>query len=308
MKKRVSSLAAILLCILMVFSFASCTDTAVEEDEFVAATLDITSDIPVSESEIIAFYNDIITELQSADAFTAENKPGLNYSESIGAGSLNILAYNAQTGEATEDGKLDALNSSANAIKNRIIGGVPTESAIIGFGDTDTAFSTVIHPGTGVSSLTADDVVSAECHIDGSKLYIAIKLAGNLATVENVFGTRDKAEVIADLNSYSADYAEITDYTVAYVEDAENDTYSTINLEVEVEKQDNGKYKCTGRIMSLNINVICDVSANVTCKGSFADNGDVQVNFRFTDNKSYSFDWLGTETWEPAAEAESDAE
>lgn len=302
MKKRLSKLTALLLCVAMLFCFASCSDTPDEEEEFVAATLDITDDIPVSKSEIIAFYNDIITALQAKDAFTSENKPGINFSESIGAGDIKVLAYNAATGEATEDSKLDALNSSANAIKNRIIGGIPTASAIVGFGDTDTPFTTIFHPGTGVSALNADNVVGAECHVDGSKLYISINLAGNLETVEAVFGTRDKAAVIADINSYSADYAEVTDYAVTYVEDAENSTYSTINMEVEVAQQDDGSYKCTGRIMNLNIKIICDVAANVTCKGSFADNGDVQVNFRFTDNKSYTFDWLGTDTWEPTSE------
>ena len=307
MKKRASSIAAILLCILMVFSFASCTDDTVEEEEFVAATLDITDDIPVSETEIIAFYNDIIRKVQDADAFTAENKPGLNYSESISAGDLNILAYN-DAGEATEDGKLDALNASANAIKNRIIGGTPTDSVIIGFGDTNTSFADALNAGEDVYELTADDVLCAECHVDGSKLYIAINLAGKEETVKNVFGTRNKADVLAGINEYSKDYAEVTDYAVTYVEDAENNTYSTINLEVEVEKQADGSFKCTGRVMNINIRVICDVSADVTCKGSFADNGNIQVNFRFTDSKNYTFDWMGTESWEPIAESASEAE
>lgn len=305
MKKRLSTLIAVLLCVSMLFCFASCSSTPEEEGEFVAATLEIGTDIPVSKAEIITFYNDIITALQAEDAFTKENKPGVNFSESLGAGSINVLAYNAATGKATEDGKLDALNASANAIKNRIIGGIPTSSTVIGFGDVATPFSTVIYPGTGVSALTADDVLNAECHIDGAKLYINIKLAGTLETVENVFGTRDKSKVISEFNSYTTDYAEVTDYAVTYIADEENNTYSTINLEVEVEKQADGTYKCTGRIMNLDINVICDVAANVTCKGSFADNGDVQVNFRFTNNKHYDFDWLGTETWEPSAETES---
>lgn len=303
MEKRFSTLTAIMLCIAMIFCFASCTNVTEDEEEFVAATLAIDSDIPVSHGEIIDFYNTIITALQAKDAFTAKNKPGIKYSESLSANNINILAYDAATGEATEDGKLDALNASANAIKNRIIDGIPTGSTVVGFGDMATEFSTIIHPGTGVSALTADNVVSAECHVDGSKLYITINLAGNVETAANVYGIKDKATVIADFNSYSADYAEVTDYSVSYVEDAETNTYSTINLTVEVEKQDDGTYACTGRIMSLEIKALTDVSAIVSCKGSFADNGDIQVNFRLTNNKYYEFDWLGTETWEPAVES-----
>lgn len=298
-------LTALLLCVAMLFCFASCSDTAVEEEEFVAATIDISDDIPVSESEIIAFYNNIITALQTDDAFTSANKPGIKLSESISAGNLNILAYDS-TGEAKEDGKLAALNSSANAIKNRIIGGVPTESAVVGFGDTATSFATIFHPGTGVSEIAADDVVSAACHVDGNKLYITITLAGNVETAEKVFGTRDKETVIAGINEYSKEYAEVTDYTVTYVEDAENNTYSTIDMQVEVAKQDDGSFKCTGRILNIDMRVICDVAADVECKGSFAENGKIQVNFRFTDSKNYTFDWLGTDTWEPATEAVSE--
>lgn len=306
MKKRLLTLTAILLCVSMVFSFASCTTTDTEEDEFVAATLAVNEDIPVSESEIIDFYNEIITELQKSDSFTSENKPGLKLSESLSASSIDVLAYDAATGEATEDSKLDALNASANSIKNRILDGVPTASTVIGFGDTQTPFTSVIHPGTGISSLNEDNVVSAECYVDGSNLYITIKLTGTPETVESVFGIRDKKAVISDFNSYSTEYAEVNDYSVEYIEDAENDTYSTINLQVEVEKQDDGTYKCTGRIMNLDINIICDVTANATCKGSFADNGDIQVKFRFTDRKYYEFDWLGTDTWEPSAEDTSE--
>ena len=305
MKKSLSKLTALLLCVVMIFCFASCSDTPVEEEEFVAATIDISDDIPVSEAEIIAFYNNIITALQAEDAFSSANKPGIKLSESIDAGDINILAYDS-TGEAKEDGKLAALNSSANAIKNRIIGGIPTDSTVVGFGDINTPFTTIFHPGTGVSAIDADDIVSAECHIDGNKLYINLKLAGNLETVENIFGTRNKEDVIKGFNEFSSDYAEVTDYAVTYVEDAENNTYSTINMEVEVEKQNDGTYKCTGRILNIDIRVICDVAADVTCKGSFADNGNVQVNFRFTDNKNYTFDWLGTDTLEPAAEEVSE--
>lgn len=309
MKKRLTFLTAILLCVAMMFSFASCSTTGDDEDSsdvFTAATIPVNTNIPVSEGEIIAFYNDIMVNLQKADMFTAENKPGVNLSESLSANDIKVLALDTATGEATESDALNALNKSAKAIKDRIISGIATDSTVVGFGDMATPISTVVYPCDGTSNLTSDDVVKAECNVDGSNLNIEITLAGNVDTVNNIFGTRDKAEVLASFNENSKDYADISDYTVEYVEDAENNTYSTIKLVVEVEEQADGTYKCTGRIMSLNIKIICDVAANMACKGSFADYGDLQVQFRFTDEKNYEFDWLGSSTWEPAVEEETE--
>lgn len=306
MKKRLSILTAIVLMLAMLLSFASCTSTTSDEDEtaeFVAATIPVNENVPVSESEIIAFYNDIMTNLQKEDMFDETNKPGINMSESLGANDIKVLAYDASTGEATEDDSLNTLNKSAKAIKERILSGVETDSTIIGFGDMTTPVSSIIYPYDGTSSLNAADVVSATCNVDGSNLNITIILSGSKDTVDNVFGTRDKAEVLSALNENSSEYATINDYSVEYVADEENNTYSTINLVVEVEKQDDGSYKCTGRIMSLDINIICDVTADMTCKGSFADYGDIRLQFRFTDRKYYEFDWLGSSTWEPTTEA-----
>lgn len=307
MKKKISVLIAVMLCITMLVSFAGCNTSAGDEDAdvFVAATLDVGDNIPVSESEIIAFYNDIITKVQTDNSFTAENKPGVNTSESIHADNIKILSYDAATGEATENDSLKALNDSAKAIKDRIIGGIDTSVPVIPFGDMNTSISSVIYPyDSAEAKLTADDVIKAECNADGNNLNISIILNNSVETVENVFGTRDKTAVLAALNENCADYANINDYTVNYVADEENNTYSTINLSVELEKQDDGTYKCTGRITSFRINIIADIAANVTCKGSFANNGDVQIQFRFTDEKNYSFDWMGTADWEPVSETE----
>lgn len=303
MKKRLSILTAIILCFAVMCSFAACTGTTdgdEDETEFIAATLPVSDDIPVSESEIITFYNDIITNLQKSDMFDESNKPGIKLSESLGADSIQILSYNADTDEATENDALTTLNKSAKAIKNRIIGGIETASTTIGFGDTDTAFNTIFYPYNGESNLNTDDVIDAECSVNGSTLNVKITLNNDVNTINNVFGTRDKATVLEAINENSKDYAAINDYTVNYVADEENNTYSTIEMAVEVEQQADGTYVCSGRIKSLKIRILCDVSANMTCTGSFADYGDLQVNFRFTDEKNYEFDWLGTATWEPS--------
>lgn len=291
----------------MVASFAGCSTTGEDEevDVFVAATLDVGDSIPVSESEIIAFYNDIITKVQTDSNFTAENKPGLNTGESIRVDDIKVLAYNTTTGEATEDDSLKSLNNSAKAIKDRILSGIDTSIPVIPFGDMNNSFSSVIYPyDSAVMNLTADDVLKAECNADGNNLNISIVLNNTAETVNAVFGTRDKEKLLSEFNKNSADYASINDYSVNYVGDEESNTYSTINLSVELEKQDDGTYKCTGRITSFRINIIADVAANITCKGSFADYGDLQIQFRFTDEKNYSFDWMGTADWEPTSAAE----
>ena len=307
MKKKFSVLITIALCVAMILSFAGCSTTDAGEEEtdaFVAATIDVGDSLPVSTSEIIAFYNDIITKVQTDSNFTAENKPGLNTSESIRVDNLKVLAYDAATGEATEDDSLKALNNSAKAMKDRILGGIDTSIPVIPFGDMNTSFNTVIYPyGSAVTNLTADDVLKAESSADGNNLNIYIVLNNTAETVNNVFGTRDKAALIETLNTNCADYADINDYTVNYVADEENNTYSTISLTVELEQQDDGTYKCTGRITSFKINIIADVAANITCKGSFAEHGDVQLQFRFTDEKNYTFDWMGNANWEPTSEA-----
>ena len=306
MKKKLSVLLALMLCVVMTVSFTSCslfTPEEVEEDEFVAATIDVGDNLPVSEAEIVAFYNDIITKVQTDSNFTAENKPGVNTSKSINADGIKVLAYNADTDEAAESDALKALNASAKTIKDRMLSGIDTSIPVIAFGDMNTSISTVIYPyDSAVSTLTVEDVVKAEANADGSNLNISIVLGNDAETIENVFGTRDKETVLADFNENCKDFADIKDYTVNYVADEESNTYSTINLSVELEKQEDGTYKCTGRITSFKIRMVADVAANATCKGSFADYGDIQVQFRFTDEKNYTFDWMGNATWEPATE------
>ena len=310
MKKTLSVLLALMLCFTMIASFTGCSLFAVEEgeeDEFVAATIDVGNELPVSKAEIVAFYNDIITKVQTDSNFTAANKPGVNTSESINADSIKILSYNAATGEATENDALKGLNASAKTIKDRMLSGIDTSIPVVAFGDMDTSISTVIYPyDQAVSLLAIEDVVKAECNADGSNLNVSIVLNNSDEAINNVFGSRNKEEVLAKLNENCADYANINDYTVNYIADEESNTYSTINLGVELEKNEDGTYNCTGRISSFKIRVVADVAANAICKGSFADYGDIQIQFRFTNEKNYTFDWMGNATWEPAASAEAE--
>ena len=168
-----------MLCVVMTVSFTSCSLFATEEteeDEFVAATLDVGNALPASEAEIVAFYNDIITKVQTDSNFTAANKPGVNASESINADGIKVLAYDTATGEAAESDALKGLNASAKTIKDRMLSGIDTSIPVIAFGDMNTSISSVIYPyDSAVSNLTVEDVVKAECNADGSNLNISIE-------------------------------------------------------------------------------------------------------------------------------------
>lgn len=310
MKKRLTSVIAIILCTAMAFGLSSCNNAdggEEDESEFVAATLPISENVPVSEKEIIEFYNDVITNIQDNSLFTAENKPGVKTNESLNVNDINILAYNPLTQEATEDNSLKALNKSAKAIKDRILSGIDTSIPVIPFGDMNSSVSTVIYPYNSTEMhLSAADVQKAECNVDANNLNITLTISPFPETVEKVFGIRNKTELLNNLHEHCGEYAEINDYEVAYTNDEENDIQSTINLSVEVEKQDDGTYKCTGRITSLDIKIISDVTAFVTAKGSFEENGDLRITFRLTDEKYYEFDWLGSSTWEPKGELMSE--
>lgn len=304
MKKRLTVVTAVILCVFMIIGFSACSGTGDDEEEaFVAATIPVSSDLPVSVNDIIDFYNDIITKVQQNDTFTAENKPGVKTSESLKVGNLKIRSYDPATGEATENDSLAALNKSAKAIKDRILGGIDTSVPVVPFGAvTETTIDDVIYPAnSAVMELTPEDVHSAQCYVDGNNLNITFELEGANITIERIFGTRDKAELIKTVNEHSGEYATLNDYTANYgiFEEDGTGVYSKINLSVEMEKNDDDKYVCTGRITTFNISVVADVAAYMTCSGSFADSGDIQVNFRLTDTRSYDFDWLGNANWEP---------
>ncbi len=301
MKKTITLIIAVMLCIAMTISFAGCTTTGTEEesDVFVAATLDTPEGLPSSEAEIIAFYNNIISAVQNDANFTAANKPGVRTNEWLGVNNINIVSTDDSSAS------LDALNNSTKAIKDRVLSGIDTSIPVIPFGDTNTSISSVIYPYDSAEvKLTAADVVSAECNADGNNVNISIILAGEDNTIKNIFGSRDKAAVLADINKNAEAYMSVSDYTVDYVfvDTDEEKTYSTIDLSVELEKQADGSYECIGRITNFKIRVIADIVAKATCKGSFADLGNIEINFRLTDEKSYDFDWLGTADWEPVSE------
>ncbi len=306
MKKRFMSFSAIIMSLVMLLAFASCgvSTEDTEESKFVAATVDIGLDIPVSEQEIIDYYNALINKIQLSDTFTKENKPGLRLNESLHVDNINILAYDKATGTASESDSLAALNKSAKALKDRILGGIKTDNPVIKFGDMETSFDTAFYPYDNTQvALKAENVVKAECYADGNNLNIKIVLNNTPESIDSVFGTRNKDELISMFNAECKDYAVINDYSVNYNvfnlnDDGEEETvYSEINMSVELEQQEDGTYKSTGRITSLNMKAIVEVSANAQCVGSFKDNGDIQINFRFTDEMNYEFDWINEADW-----------
>ncbi len=307
MKKRTLAFLGLLISVVMIFTMSSCGSSGTEDEtEFAAATIDLSDDVPVSEEEILAFYNNLMAKIQDENTFTDDKRPGVNTSESLNAGELQVLSYDASTGEAKEDDSLKSLNDSAKAIKDRIIGGIDTSIPIVPFGKvTENTINSVIYPPDSKEvGLAISDIVDADCSIDGDNLNIHIVLGDKPESIQKVFGVRDKEAVIASVNENSKEYCALNDYSVTYcnIEEEDNSVHSTIDLSAEVEKQADGKYTCTGRISSFNITINCDVKAHLTPLGSLKDAGDVEVNFRLTDAKNYEFDWIGNSSWEPKSE------
>lgn len=293
-------ISAIALCLILTFMLAGCSLFASEEeDDFEPAEIPIESDIPVDEAEVIAFFNNVISYIQKDNSFPEDKKPGIKTSESLGVdnGSIRVL-----TADGSEDSSLDGLNAAAKKIKDEIIGGIDISFPVIHFGDTSAKASEVIYPyDSDIMALSADDVEFADCTVDADNLHILITLSNTPETIGKIFGIRDKTEIIDLINKTTASYALVNDYEIDYnieVPEGDSPVKSTIALSCEVEQQDDGSYKCTGRITEFKYTVNEMITAYISCGGSFADFGDITLKCRLNDTRSYDFDWYGSAVWE----------
>ena len=66
MQSKLFKISAVFLCFVIIFAFSSCgaSDKDDNSEEFQAATLSVPKNAPVSESEIIDFYNNLVSDLQ----------------------------------------------------------------------------------------------------------------------------------------------------------------------------------------------------------------------------------------------------
>ena len=287
----------------MIFALSGCSLSSAnqaDDDEFEPAEIPIQADIPVDEEEIIDYFNTLITYIETDGNFPADKKPGIKTSESFSVDKGSIMLFNA---DGSENPDLDGMTRALKKIKNDITDGVDLGFDLVPFGAADDVkASEVIYPfDSNKMTLTSADVKSADCSVDANDLNITFVLSSTPEAIANVFGIRDKADTIAKVNDYTAEYAKVTDYDISYEvsvpEDADS-IESTIMLSCELEKLDDGSYKCTGRIDKFTFTVNSDVTAYLTCGGSFAEFGDVQLKFRLTDTRDYEFDWYGAASWE----------
>ncbi len=293
-------ICAIALCFISVFALSGCSLFASEEeDDFEPAEIPIESDIPVDEAEVIAYFNNVLSYIQKDSIFPEDKKPGIKKSESLGVdnGSIRVLSA-----DGSEDSSLDGLNAAAKKIKDEIISGIDNPPTIIHFGDISAKASEVIYPyDSDIMKITSDDVEYADCSVDSDNLHILITLSGTPETINRVFGIRDQNDILNKINETTASYAYVTGYETDYdIDVPEGDTpvKSTIALSCEVEQQEDGSYKCTGRITEFKYTIYEMVTAHITCRGTFADYGDIMLRFRMTDTRSYEFDWYGSAVWE----------
>ena len=300
MKARRILAAIISACILFSLSGCSFFSDDTDENEFEPAEVQNLSDIPVDEEEIIDYFNTLITYIETDGSFPADKKPGIKTTESFSVDKGSIRLFKA---DGSEDAGLDTLSKAAKKIADEITGGVDVTYGLVPFGEAEgRKASEVIYPfDSDRMALTSADVKNADCSVDADDLNIVITLSDTPEAVGNVFGIRDKNAVLEKINDFTSDYALVTDYEMDYAVSVPEDAApieSTITLCCELEKLDDGSYKCTGRIDKFTFTVNSDVTAYITCGGSFADNGDIQMKFRLTETRNYEFDWYGAALWE----------
>lgn len=317
-KPLVKILIFVLSSAVLTMSLSSCIfDVVNEETKVDYAKMPETDVMPVTEADVLNYFNTVLNYLQDSSNFTEKDKPGIKVSTEFSTDNREVLNLSGE-----EDDKLKPIDESAKQISNRIVSGLEDSGKYnfspLVFGDMSISASTLIYPyDSDKINITTADVLSAESDIDGSNLNLTITLNGTPEVIEKVYGVPDKQKVISDFNSQMSSYARLDDYTETYVnfeggtdeEDHEkilDPVYSVIKMSVALEKNDKGTYFATGRINDLEYTVVSDISAKMTGLGSLSDYGSFIVNFRKTENKKYEFDWIGNASFEPQTE-ETDA-
>ncbi len=314
MRKTVTLITALALALTMLLNLTGCSIFDVSEDDLsdvTRADMPRTDRLPVTEGEIIAYYNELMTALKNDGAFTPETKPGILTEDSLDVYDIRLLKP-SDSGEPVEDDSLKTMQKSAGKIRDRILDGLDLSVPTVQFGDMTASAKNVIAPvGADALALHAADVKHADLEIDGTHLNIFITLHGAASAIDKVYDAREPAKVIDAINKQSGEYCVVNSYHKDYVEidpvnDPENPdnnvdaVYSRIEMVVELEKHEDGGFVSTGRVESVTYTVISDVTADLSMVGPFEALGPVICTMRMTETRKHTFDWYGSATWEPS--------
>lgn len=271
MKKSFATLCAVLLVFSMVIALASC-DFSEEIEENTTDTVQYTPSNTVlkkSSEEVLLYFNTLVNSVKA-------KTPAVSYTQELKIDNKTLKITKA---DGAEDDSLKSFGNALPGLKDLILTDIKKKSGSVGYGsDSNDVF--FVKGESWASALTADDIDSAVIKEVGDKYYITI-VFGNIteeskATLAKAFQLRDKATM---LNSPEfakiSSYLEIKDYEAKY-------SGCTVTATVD---------RLTDTLVNVSYNKVSDISAQVTGLSTFADYGDMAINFVLGDTTVFNFVW-----------------
>ncbi len=271
MKKAFATLCSVLLIFSLVFAFASC-DISEDAAEDTTEALSYTQGSTVlgkNSEEVLTYFNTLVNGVK-------DQTPAVAYEQKISVDNKTIKITKP---DGTEDSSFKKLNEAAPGIKDLILTDIKKKSGSVSYGDEneDVFF---VKGENWSSALTVDDIQSAVMKEVGDSYLITISFGtvpeSARTTLSKAFELRDKATILkaSEFAKVSA-YAKFNDYTVEY-------SGCTISATVD---------RLTDTLQSVSYNKISKIAADVTGLSTFAEYGDMIVNFVLNDSTSFTFTW-----------------
>lgn len=274
MKKSFTALCAVLIVFSMVFALASC-DSFEDFTENTTDTVQYTQSNTVlekSSGEVLSYFNSL------ANSVKVET-PAVSYKQDLKVDDKSIKATKADSAEDDSDDSLKSFNDALPGIKDLILTDIKSKSGSVEYGDesNDLFF---VKGESWTSALTGEDIESAVMREVGDKYHITITFGDiseeSRATLAKAFELRDKATILNSPEfAKMASYLELKDYTAEY-------SGCTITASVD---------RLTDTLTNVTYNKISNVTAQVTGLETFADYGDMTIDFVLKDTTSFNFVW-----------------
>lgn len=271
MKKSFATFCAVLLVFSMVIALASC-DFSDEIAENTTETVQYTQSntaLKKNSEEVLLYFNTLVNSVKT-------KTPAVSYTQELKIDNKTLKITKA---DGAEDDSLKSFGNALPGIKDLILTDIKKKSGSVGYGgDSNDVF--FVKGESWASALTADDIDSAVIKEVGDKYYITI-VFGNIteeskATLAKAFQLRDKATLLN-----SPEFAKISSY-LEFKDYEANYSGCTITATVD---------RLTDTLVNVSYNKVSDISAQVTGLSTFADYGDMAINFVLGDTTVFNFVW-----------------
>ena len=280
MKRKLTSLMAIMLIFTMLVCFASCGSSESETDEAEVFTTEeavyTESATPVKNTseEVLNYFNGIVNDLKAS-------KPAMyyRYEKNVPDGSIKVTKAGQEDAEEIDE-SLSAINDGAKGVKDMILTDVGEKSGDIAMG-ADNSEYLFVKGESWTSQLTVDDIDYASMKEIGDNYLIEIvfndiEANGDDSALRKAFNLRDKEDVLAsDEFAKTAAYLKFNDYDVAY---SGCKITATVN-------------RLTNEIVDLNYYKAANITAHMTGAGTFEEYGDISVIFTLEDKAYFEIKW-----------------